>query len=85
MESLLQLLLILQGTLFGQIMFLSSTIISWVCNLYLSTLNKEKIQQQLLFKMLKVGRMSRFELSTRPTATVFATLVLRPHPEVFPA
>ncbi|KAG2343630.1 hypothetical protein BDR05DRAFT_286273 [Suillus weaverae] len=81
MQSLLQLLLIPQGTLFGQIMFLSSFIISWVYNLYLSSLDKEKIQQQLLFKTPKVGLMSGFELSTRPTAAVFATLVLRPHPE----
>ncbi|KAG2033630.1 hypothetical protein BDR03DRAFT_967089, partial [Suillus americanus] len=87
MRSLLRLLLILQGTPFGQIMFLSSTIISWVYNPYLSSLalDKEKIQQQLLFKTLKVGHMSGFELGTRPTAAVFATLALRPHPEVFPA
>ncbi|KAG1735711.1 uncharacterized protein EDB91DRAFT_1143913, partial [Suillus paluster] len=80
MQSLLQLLLIPQGTLFGQLMFLSSFVISWVYNLYLSSLDKEKIQQELLFKTLNVdvGSMSRFELGTRTTAAVFATLVLRP-------
>ncbi|KAG2129015.1 hypothetical protein DEU56DRAFT_915330 [Suillus clintonianus] len=81
MQSLLQLLLIPQGTLFGQFMFLSSFVISWVYNLYLSSLDKEKVQQQLLFRTLKVGPMSKFELGTRTTAAVFAALVLRPPPE----
>ncbi|KAG1735408.1 hypothetical protein EDB19DRAFT_1910668 [Suillus lakei] len=81
MQSLLQLLLIPQGTLFGQFMFLASFVISWVYNLYLSSLDKEKIQQRLLFEALEVGPMSKFELGTRTTAAVFATLALRPPPE----
>ncbi|KAG0702437.1 hypothetical protein DFH29DRAFT_502260 [Suillus ampliporus] len=87
MQSLLQLLLIPQGTLFGQMMFLSSFIISWVYNLYLSSLDKEKVQQRLLFETLQVGDhdMSRFELGTRTTTAVFATLLLRPSTRPGPA
>jgi len=79
-QSLLQLLIIPQGTLSGQIIFLSSFAISWGYNLYLASLDKEKIQQKLLFslKRLKVEPTSKFKLCTRTTAAVFATLVLRP-------
>jgi len=78
-QSLLQLLLIPQGTSFGQIMFLSSLVISWIYNLYLSSLFKEKTQQELLFQTLDVKPTSlRFELGTRTAAAVFATLVLHP-------
>ncbi|KAJ8593137.1 hypothetical protein M405DRAFT_786402 [Rhizopogon salebrosus TDB-379] len=80
-QSLLQVLLIPQGTLFGQVMFLSSFVISWVYNLYLSSLDKEKVQQELLFKTLGVEPTSKFELGTRTTAAVFTTLVLRPLPQ----
>jgi hypothetical protein len=80
MQSLLQVLLIPQGTLFGQIMFLSSFIISWVYNLYLSSLDKEKVQQKLLSENLNTKATSRFELGTRTIAVVFATLVLQPLP-----
>ncbi|KAJ8593138.1 hypothetical protein M405DRAFT_811452 [Rhizopogon salebrosus TDB-379] len=78
MQTLLQLLLIPQGTLSGQIAFLFSFVISWLYNLYLSSLDKEKIQQELLFKTLNVKCTTKFQLGTRTTAAVFATLVLRP-------
>jgi len=51
-QSLLQLLPIPQpGTLLDQILFLSSFIIFWAYNLYLSSLDKEKTQQKLLFEL----------------------------------
>jgi len=82
-QSLLQLLLIPQGKLFGQILFLLSFVISWVYNLYLSSLDKEKIQGRLLLQTL--GYESRdkhrpfitFSLGTRTSAAVFTALVLR--------
>jgi hypothetical protein len=80
-QSLLQVLLIPQGTLFGQVMFLSSFVISWAYNLYLSSLDKEKVQQKLLFKTLGVEPTSKFKLGTRTTAAVFTTLILRPLPQ----
>jgi hypothetical protein len=76
---LLQLLLIPQGTLLGQITFLSTFIISWTYNLYLSSLDKEKVQRQLLLKTLECNLpTSNFELGTRTSAAVFTALVLRP-------
>ncbi|OAX34206.1 hypothetical protein K503DRAFT_699132, partial [Rhizopogon vinicolor AM-OR11-026] len=83
-QSFLQLLLIPQGTTFGQIMFLSSFVISWAYNLYFSSLYREKIQQDLLLETLKVTFTSKFKLGTRTIAAVFTTLVLRPHSSTKP-
>jgi hypothetical protein len=83
-QSLLQLLLIPQGTSFGQIMFLFSLVISWIYNLYLSSFFKEKVQQDLLFRTLDVKPTSMFELGRRTTAAVFAALVLQPPSPVEP-
>ncbi|KAG0701551.1 hypothetical protein DFH29DRAFT_982655 [Suillus ampliporus] len=75
-----QLLLIPQGTLFGQIMFLSSFAASWAYNLYLSSIDKEFIQQNLLLEILQLQEqhMQTYSLGTRTTAAVFACLVLQP-------
>ncbi|OBZ75282.1 hypothetical protein A0H81_04664 [Grifola frondosa] len=43
-KFLAQLLLIPQGTLFGQIMFLSSLAASWIYNCYLASLDTEQVQ-----------------------------------------
>jgi len=83
-QSLLQLLLIPQGTSFGQIMFLFSLVISWGYNLYLSPFFKKKTQQDLLFRTLDVKHSSRFELGTRTMAAVFAALVLQPPSPIKP-
>ena len=83
-QSLLQLLLIPQGTLFGQILFLLSFVVSWVYNLYLSSLDKEKIQRRLLLQTLGYESYDthpafiKFKLGTRTSAAVFAALVLQP-------
>ncbi|KAG1720224.1 hypothetical protein EDB19DRAFT_1617072, partial [Suillus lakei] len=76
-----QLLLIPQGTFFGQIMFLSSFAASWVYNLYLSAIDKEYIQEQLLLKVLNLDEqhMQTYILGTRTAAAVFACLMLQPH------
>ncbi|KAG1735710.1 uncharacterized protein EDB91DRAFT_551230 [Suillus paluster] len=53
-QFMLQLLLIPQTTLFGQVMFLSSLAASWIYNSFLSSLESEKIQGDLLCKALRV-------------------------------
>ncbi|KAG2362395.1 hypothetical protein BDR07DRAFT_1460919 [Suillus spraguei] len=75
-----QLLLIPQGTLFGQIMFLSSFAASWAYNLYLSSIDKENIQQELLLRILNLDEqhIKTYSLGTRTTAAVFACLMLQP-------
>ncbi|OAX34205.1 hypothetical protein K503DRAFT_794250 [Rhizopogon vinicolor AM-OR11-026] len=96
-QFLIQLLLTPQATLFGQIMFLSSFAVSWMYNSFLSSLEnekvqgdilckalREKIQQKLLVETLKVTQSSKFKLGTRTTAAVFTTLVLRPRSSTKP-
>ncbi|KAG1735713.1 uncharacterized protein EDB91DRAFT_1250339 [Suillus paluster] len=65
-----QVLLIPQGTFFGHIMFLSSFVASWAYNLYLSSINKEYIQQKLLLDVLELDEqhMQTYSLGTRTTA-----------------
>ena len=76
LQSLFQLLLISQGTLFGQIMFIISVGVSWWYNSYLSSLEKEKIQSELLFQALRNPQMLRFRLGTRTMMAVFVCLLL---------
>ncbi|KAG2069291.1 hypothetical protein BDR04DRAFT_1232300 [Suillus decipiens] len=79
-QLLAQLLLIPQGTLFGQIMFLSSFAASWGYNLYLSSIDNEYIQERLILKELHLERehMRTYVFGTRTTAAVFACLMLQP-------
>jgi hypothetical protein len=77
-QFLAQLLLIPQGTLFGQFMFLATFMASWVYNCYLSSLDKEQLQADLLNKALHNPPIRRFELRTRTTMVVFALLTLNP-------
>ncbi|KAG1735717.1 uncharacterized protein EDB91DRAFT_1337587 [Suillus paluster] len=77
-QLLSQALLIPQGTLFfGQIMFLSSIAASWVYNFYLSSMDKECIQQRLLLDVLDL-HMQPYSPGKRTTAVVFACLMLQP-------
>jgi len=78
-QFLAQLLLIPQGALFGQVMFLSTLAASWMYNCYLSSLDKEKLQVDLLMNTLGRPKVDRFQLRTRTTMVVFALLVLKPH------
>jgi len=76
---LAQLLLIPQGTLFGQVMFLTSLAFSWGYNLWLSSLDKEKVQRDLLFQeVLEKPSMTKYWLGTRTRMVVFVILVLGP-------
>lgn len=78
-QFLLQLLLIPQGTLFGQIMFLSTLAVSWAYNCYLSSLDGETIQADILTrKVLKNPPMTKYMLGTHTATVVFLVLVLRP-------
>ena len=76
LQSLLQLLLISQGTFFGQIMFVISVSVSWGYNSYLSSLDKEKLQTDILFEALGNPQMLRFRVGTRTMMIVFVCLLL---------
>ena len=76
-QFLVQLLVVPQGEIFGQIMFLCSLAVSWIYNSYLSSLDKESIQRRILVnQVLKKPRMMKYKLGTRTTVVVFVLLVL---------
>lgn len=75
-QFLLQLLFISQATTFGQIMFITSLAASWAYNSFLSSLEQEKIQVDVLWRALDNPRLSKFGLKSRAAQAVFACLVL---------
>ncbi|KAG0698696.1 hypothetical protein DFH29DRAFT_940293 [Suillus ampliporus] len=82
-QFIAQLLLIPQGALFGQIMFLTSLAVSWAYNSWLSSLDKEEIQRKLLLDVvLKRPPLTKYMLGTRTAMAVFVLLALKPlHPD----
>ncbi|KAG1888448.1 uncharacterized protein F5891DRAFT_966264 [Suillus fuscotomentosus] len=79
-QFLTQLLLIPQGKLFGQVMFLMSFAVSWAYNLFLSSMDGEYLQEEQLVQALTLSedRMKTYKLGTRTAAAVFACLTLQP-------
>ncbi|KIK73783.1 hypothetical protein PAXRUDRAFT_177486, partial [Paxillus rubicundulus Ve08.2h10] len=78
-QFLAQLLLIPQGSLFGQIMFVSSLGVSWAYNSWLSSLDKEKIQKEILLNnVLGEPKVTKYYFGTRTSMVVFVLLVLQP-------
>ncbi|KAI1795297.1 hypothetical protein LXA43DRAFT_992271 [Ganoderma leucocontextum] len=77
-QFLVQLFLIPLGTLFGQIMFIATVLASWVYNTYLSSIDREEIQTQILFKVLRLegDDIRKYQLGTWTTAVAFACFVL---------
>ncbi|KAF9467192.1 hypothetical protein BDZ94DRAFT_1233356 [Collybia nuda] len=77
-QFLAQLLLIPQGKLFGQVMFLTTFAVSWVYNCYLSSKDKEKLQHELIMNILDKPKIRRYKCQTRTTMVVLALLALDP-------
>ena len=78
-QFIAQLLLVPQGSLFGQIMFVISLGVSWFYNSWLSSLDKEKIQRDILLdSVLDKPVLTKYSLGTRTTMVVFVLLVLQP-------
>jgi hypothetical protein len=76
-QFLVQLLLVPQGTLFGQIMFLSTLGVSWVYNSALCSLDREGAQTGILKEqILDNPPMNKFILKTRTSMAVFVLLVV---------
>ncbi|KAG2141546.1 hypothetical protein BD769DRAFT_1349712, partial [Suillus cothurnatus] len=72
-QFLTQLLLIPQGRLFGQVMFLASFAVSWAYNLFLSSMDKEYLQEELLAQALDLSEncMRTYKLGTRTACSCF--------------
>ncbi|KAF8555343.1 hypothetical protein OG21DRAFT_1410960 [Imleria badia] len=78
-QFIAQLLLIPQGSLFGQIMFVTSLGVSYLYNSWLSSLDKEKIQRDILLdSVLEKPVLTKYSLGTRTTMVIFVLLVLHP-------
>ncbi|KAG2060274.1 hypothetical protein BDR06DRAFT_927018 [Suillus hirtellus] len=75
-QFLIQLLLVPRATLFGQIMFLSSLAVSWAYNSFLSSLEKEKIQTDILWKWLNEPPITKFVLPNRTSEAACACFIL---------
>ncbi|KIO00418.1 hypothetical protein M404DRAFT_1003854 [Pisolithus tinctorius Marx 270] len=76
-QFIAQLLLIPQGTLFGQMMFVASLAVSWAYNLWLSSIDKEKIQREILMKILGGPELIKYDLPTWTSMVVFVLLILQ--------
>ena len=78
-QFIAQLLLVPQGSLFGQVMFVTSLGVSWFYNSWLSSLDREKIQRDILLdSVLEKPILTKYNLGTRTTMVVFVLLVLQP-------
>lgn len=75
-QFLIQLLFVPRATLVGQIMFLSSLAVSWAYNSFLSSLENEKIQTDLLWKSLDKPPITKFALPNRGSQAACACFVL---------
>lgn len=78
-QFLAQLLLVPQGEIFGQIMFLCSLAVSWMYNSYLSSLDRESFQRRILMEqILRNPGMRKYTFGTRTSMAVFVLLSLAP-------
>ncbi len=70
-QFLFQLFLIPQGILIGQILFLSTLAASWICNGYLASFDHEKMQTELLFKIIGTPKCYKFTSDKWAAAVAF--------------
>ncbi|KAL0959007.1 hypothetical protein HGRIS_014320 [Hohenbuehelia grisea] len=81
-QFLLQLFLIPQGGLLGQLLFLATLIVSWLYNAYLSSMDRLRMQQQMMLRTFEPSHipLRTFDLKNRTAGTVFIMLTaLPPH------
>ena len=78
LQFLAQLIFIPQGTLFGQLMFVTSLAVSWMYNTYLSSLDKEDRQTAILLDIMRLEDtdFKKFEVESRTAMAVFSCLAL---------
>ncbi|CAA7264690.1 unnamed protein product [Cyclocybe aegerita] len=82
MQFLLQLFIVPQGQLFGQIMFLSSLGISWIFNAYLASVDREDLQKRILMRvLLQKPTFRTVALPKWTSLVVFAAVYLQAKPE----
>lgn len=78
-QFLAQLLLVPQGTLYGQAMFLGSVAASWLYSSHIASRDNGKVLRRVLMEsVLRKPDMRKYILGTRTAMVVFAMLVLKP-------
>ncbi len=70
-QFLLQLFLIPQGILVGQILFLSTLAMSWICNGYLASFDREEMQSDLLFELIGTPKCYKLTYDKWSAAVAF--------------
>jgi len=77
-QFLVQLFMMPQGTLFGQIMFISSFAVSWLYNAYLASVDREDLQKHILVSaLLQQPKTWTIRVPKYTTLAVLATLNLQ--------
>ncbi|KAI6042772.1 hypothetical protein EDC04DRAFT_2563661 [Pisolithus marmoratus] len=75
-QAIAQLILVPQSSPFGQLMFVVSVAVSWLYNLWLWSIDKEKVQRDILMDTLGRPRLPRYILGTRTSMVIFVLLAL---------
>ncbi|KIK25139.1 hypothetical protein PISMIDRAFT_9732 [Pisolithus microcarpus 441] len=75
-QAIAQLILIPQSQLFGQLMFLISLAVSWSFNMWLSSVDKEDVRNEIFSKVLGEPSLIKFTFRNRVSAVVFLLLAL---------
>ncbi|KIN95733.1 hypothetical protein M404DRAFT_298063 [Pisolithus tinctorius Marx 270] len=75
-QAIAQLILVPQSLLFGQFMFVVSVAVSWLYNLWLWSIDKEKVQRDLLMKVFDKPHLTKYILGTRTSMMTFVLLAL---------
>ncbi|KAL1940738.1 hypothetical protein VTO73DRAFT_7779 [Trametes versicolor] len=81
LQFIVQLLLIPQSSLHGQLFFLATLACAWAYNSYLASFDRAGIQCAILSDQvlgLKEGQLKRYQLGTRTSMVTFALLLLAP-------
>ncbi|KAF9558461.1 hypothetical protein CPC08DRAFT_709610 [Agrocybe pediades] len=76
LQFLVQLFIIPQGKLFGQIMFLSTFAVSWVYNAYLASVDREALQKRILLSaLLRQPKTWKIRVPKYTTVAVLLTML----------
>jgi hypothetical protein len=75
-QFIVQLFLVPQGVLFGQIMFLSTFVVSWGFNAYLASVDRDTLQTNVLLQALGKPKFTKFSFDKWYTAAAFTACYL---------
>ncbi|KAF8203198.1 hypothetical protein BJ912DRAFT_943150 [Pholiota molesta] len=75
-QFIVQLFLVPQGVLFGQIMFLSTFVVSWSFNAYLASVDRDTLQTNVLLQALGKPKFTKFSFDKWYTAAAFTACYL---------